>query len=246
MNRIMRPLSAPVETTWREVIDGLVPLQTQLIGYYESLGYRNLAGSGLIEDVRALTLTTCKDDIANSIAFLNILMHFGEHPEQEQAFRILTGAADTRLSMQKVLERMGEHLKRSMVTMIQFRLDNMVKNVLASMNKGVHNKGAMSYTSNIDALLQSLQLPDTDRKNQILRILQYMRNTYHNDGTHLFGKPINVQIENYSFIFDKNYSIDCASWAHVTIAMKATFEVLADILNSTQVRALAWPAPVHL
>jgi len=83
-----------------------VPLQTQLIGYYESLGYRNLAVSGLIEDVRALTLVTCKDDIANSIAFLNILMHFGEHPEQEQAFRILTGAADTRLSMQKVLERM--------------------------------------------------------------------------------------------------------------------------------------------
>ncbi len=75
MNRIMRPLSAPVETTWREVIDGLVPLQTQLIGIdYESLGYRNLAGSGLIEDVRALTLTTCKDDIANSIAFLNILI----------------------------------------------------------------------------------------------------------------------------------------------------------------------------
>jgi hypothetical protein len=130
-----------------------------------------------------------------------------------------------------------------MVTMIQFRLDNMVKNVLASMNKG---SVSMSYTSNIDALLQSLQLPDTDRKNQILRILQYMRNTYHNDGTHLFGMPINVQIENYSFIFDKNYSIDCESWAHVTIAMKATFEVLGDILNSTQVRALAWPVPVHL
>jgi len=161
-----------------------VPLQTQLIGYYESLGYRNLAVSGLIEDVRALTLVTCKDDIANSIAFLNILMHFGEHPEQEQAFRILTGAADTRLSMQKVLERMGEHLKRSMVTMIQFRLDNMVKNVLASINKG---SVRTSYTSNIDTLFQSLQLPDTERKKQILRSLQYMRNTYHNNGTHRFG-----------------------------------------------------------
>lgn len=239
----MRSLSPPVETTWREVIDGLVPLQTQLIGYYESLGYRNLAGSGLIEDVRALTLVTCKDDIANSIAFLNILMHFGEHPEQEQAFRIMTGAADTRLRMQKVLERMGEHLKRSLVTMIQFRLDNMVKNVLASINKG---SVSTSYTSNIDTLLQSLQLPDTERKKQILRILQYMRNTYHNNGTHLLGKPINVQIENHSFIFDKNCSIDCASWAHLTIAMKATFEVLGDILNSTQVKALGWPVPVHI
>ena len=144
--------------------------------------------------------------------------------------------------MQKVLERMGEHLKRSMVTMIQFRLDNMVKNVLASMN---NRSVTISYTSNID-ILQSLQLPDTDRKNQILRILQYMRNTYHNNGTHLFGKPLNLQIENYSFIFDKNCSIDCASWAHVTTALKATFEVLGEILNSTQVRALAWPVPVHV
>jgi hypothetical protein len=73
---IMRPLSAPVETTWREIIDRIVPLQSQLIGYYESLGYQKLSGSGLIEDVRALTLASCKDDIANSIAFLNILMHF--------------------------------------------------------------------------------------------------------------------------------------------------------------------------
>lgn len=120
---------------------------------------------------------------------------------------------------------MGEHLKRSMVTMIQFRLDNMVKNVLASMN---NRSVTISYTSNIDALLQSLQLPDTDRKNQILRILQYMRNTYHNNGTHLFGKLLNLQIENYSFIFDKNCSIDCASWAHVTTALKATFEVLGE------------------
>jgi hypothetical protein len=201
----MRPLSALVKTTWREVINGLVPLQTQLIGYYKSLGYQNLAGSGLIEDVRALTLATCKDDIANTIAFLNVLMHFGEHPEDEQTFRILTGAADTGLSMQKAMERMGEHLKRSMVTMIQFRLDNMVRNVLDSMKKGLAGK---SYTNNIDTLLRSLQLPDSDRKNQILRILQYMRNTYHNNGTHLLGKPINVQIENYSFIFDKNSSID--------------------------------------
>src|SRR5437899_5176093 len=109
-------------------------------------------------------------------------MHFGEHPQQEQAFRILTWAADIRLSMQKVLERMGEHLKRSMVTMIQFRLDNMVKNVLGLVNKGSVSR---SYTSNIDVLLQSLQLPDTERKKQILRILQYLRNTYHNNGTHL-------------------------------------------------------------
>jgi hypothetical protein len=239
----MRPLSAPVKTTWREVINGLVPLQTQLIGYYKSLGYQNLAGSGLIEDVRALTLATCKDDIANTIAFLNVLMHFGEHPEDEQTFRILTGAADTGLSMQKAMERMGEHLKRSMVTMIQFRLDNMVRNVLDSMKKGLAGK---SYTNNIDTLLRFLQLPDSDRKNQILRVLQYMRNTYHNNGTHLLGKPINVQIENYSFIFDKNSSIDCASWAHVMVAMKATFEVVGEILNSAQVRALAWPVPVHL
>jgi hypothetical protein len=153
----------------------------------------------------------------------------------------LVGAPDTRISMQKVLERMGEHLKRSMVTMIQFRLDNMVKNV-ASMNRVPVNT---SYTNNVDALLRYLKLPDTDRKNQILRVLQYIRNTYHNNGTHLMGRPINVQLENYSFIFDKNCSIDCASWGHLTVAMKATFEVVWDILSSAQVKALAWPVPVH-
>jgi len=79
-----------------------------------------------------------------------------------------------------------------------------------------------------------------------LRVLQYMRNTFHNNGTHIAGKPINLQIENYSFIFDKNCSIDCASWAHVTVAMKATFEVVAEILNSVPVKALAWPVPIHI
>jgi hypothetical protein len=156
---------------------------------------------------------------------------------------MLAGVPDKRISMQKILERMGEHLKRSMVTAIQFRLDNMVKNILASMNKGSVPTG---YTRNIDTLLQRLSLPDTDRKNQILRILQYLRNTHHNNGTHLMGKPINVQVENYSFIFDKNCPIECASWAHLTIAMKATFEVVADILDSAPVKALPWPVPVHI
>jgi hypothetical protein len=239
----VRPLSPPIDTTWRDVINGIVPLQEQLIGYYESLGYSNLVGRGVIEDVRALTLVTCKDDVINSVAFLNILMHFGEHPEQEQAFRMLVGAPDTRITEKKILERMGEHLKRSLVTTIQFRLDNMVKNILRTMSRGSVGLG---YATNIDALLSFFQLPDTNRKNQILRVLQYMRNTYHNNGTHIAGKPINLQIENYSFIFDKNCSIDCASWAHVTVAMKATFEVVFEILNSRQVKALPWPVPIHL
>lgn len=237
----MRPLSAPVETTWKDVLEGLVPIQAQLIGYYEKLGYHNLAGSGLIEDVRALTLATCKDDIGNSIAFLNVLRHFGEHPEQEETFRILVGAPDRRRSMQKLLQGMGEHIKRSLVTMIQFRLDNMVKNVLGSLSGSV----SASYTRNIDTLLSTLQLPETDRKNQILRILQYTRNTYHNNGTHLMGKPINVHIENHTFIFDKGSPIDCASWGHLTVAMKATLEIVEKILDSPPVKALPWPVPVH-
>jgi hypothetical protein len=63
---------------------------------------------------------------------------------------------------------------------------------------------------------------------------------FHNNGTHLVGKPLNVQIENYSFVFDKNCPVDCASWAHLTVAMKVTFEVVRDILNFPPVRALAW------
>jgi hypothetical protein len=240
-SKIVRPLSPPVETTWREVVNRITPLQSQLIGYYDSLGYAKLAGKGLIEDVRAFTLVTCKEDIINSIAFLNILMHFGERPEQEQAFRILTGALDTSRSELRILERMGEHLKRSLVTLIQFRLDNMVRNILTTLNRAVSN----SYVINVDALLTFLQLADMNRKAEILRVLQYVRNTYHNNGTHLL-KPLNIQIENYSFIFVKNCPIDCASWAHVTIAMKATFEVVADILNSAPVKALPWPVPVHV
>jgi hypothetical protein len=241
-NKTVRPLSPPVETTWREVVNRIIPLQAQLIGYYDSLGYAKLAGKGVIEDVRAFTLVTCKEDIINSISLLNILMHFGEHPEEEQSFRTLAGALDTSRSELRILERLGEHLKRSLVTMIQFRLDNMVRNILTSLNKAVSN----SYVINVDALLTFLQLADMTRKGEILRVLQYVRNMYHNNGTHLFGKPLNIQIENYSFIFDKNCPIDCASWVHVTIAMKATFEVVADILNSAPVKALPWPVPIHV
>lgn len=243
MNTIVRPLSPPVETTWRDVVNRIVPLQAQLIGYYDSLGYANLAGKGIIEDVRAFTLISCKNDIVNTLAFLNILMYFGEHPEQEQTFRILAGAPDTRIGEKQILERMGVHLKHSMVTMIQFRLDNMVRNILSIINKSSVRRG---YADNIDALLPFLKLSDMNRKNQILRVLQYMRNTFHNNGTHIAGMPINLQIENYSFIFDKNCSIDCASWAHVTVAMKATFEVVAEILNSVPVKAIPWPVPIHI
>lgn len=240
---IMRPLPSPVLTTWREVVNGLVPIQGEIIGYYNKLGYPTLVGGGLIEDVRALTLASCKDDIANSVAFLNVILHFGEHPEQEQPFRLLVGAPDTRLSMQKILERMSEYIKRSLVTMIQFRLDNMIKNILASMQKGAVGT---SYTSNIDILLPKLHLPNLERKNQILRILQYMRNTYHNNGTHLLGRPINVHLDKYAYIFDKNQPIDCASWGHVTVAIRATFEVVDEILSSAPVKGLAWPVPVHV
>ena len=242
MNKIMRPLSAPVKTTWRDVVNRIVPLYDQLTGYYNSLGYVKLAGTGLVEDVRASTLINCKGDILNTIAFLKILMHFGEHPEQEETFRILTDVPD-KIIVEKQLQQMGQHLKSSLVTMIQFRLDNMVRNILNSIKKG---SARPSYASNIDVLLPLLQLSDTDRKNQILRVLQYMRNTYHNNGTHKVGKAINVHIENLTFIFDMNCPIDCASWTHVIIAMKATFEVIFEILNCARVKALPWPVPIHI
>jgi hypothetical protein len=238
----VRPLSAPVLTTWRDVVNGIEPLEGQLIGYYNSLGYMNLAGTGLVEDVRASTLLNCMGDIVNTVAFLKILRHFAEHPDQEEAFRILTGFPD-KIIVNKQLPKMGDHLKHSLVTMIQFRLDNMVRNILSTIKKA---SARPSYASNIDALLPLLQLSDMDRKNQILRVLQYMRNTYHNNGTHKVGKAINIQIENLTFIFDMNCPIDCASWTHVTIAMKATFEVIFEILNSGRVKALPWPVPIHI
>jgi hypothetical protein len=58
--RFKIPSDHPLETTWREIIDGIVPIQAQLIRYYKSLGYHNLAGCGLIEDVRALLLLALK------------------------------------------------------------------------------------------------------------------------------------------------------------------------------------------
>jgi len=39
---------------------------------------------------------------------------------------------------------------------------------------------------------------------------------------------------------------DASSWAHVTVAMKATFEVIFEILNCARVKALPWPVPIHI
>ena len=225
----------PVKS-YREIATRLVPIQAHIQLIYENLGYPQDPNPIRLMDARSATLSILLSETAMNVMILNILASVNEGLVSEETFRSMIGHQDRSVSLAYIANQLSHYHRLSWVTMIQFRIENMLANILVVLGKKV----TRSYHSNVKALLDLLHLENKERKLDILNVLQNIRNCLHNNGVHN-NKSTSIIIDDTPFVFEKGRQVNCAGWEHIIIAFEASLIVLEKILNAPQVKAISEP-----
>jgi hypothetical protein len=112
----------------------------------------------------------------------------------------------------------------------------MITNILARM-KGV--EVPRQYGQKMSILLKELS-SDSDRNVKTLNILQFIRNSLHNNGIHNLA-PMTITIDDCSFSFETGVKVSCAGWRHIVLAIEAVLCIVEKILSSPKVKEISAP-----
>jgi hypothetical protein len=220
--------------SYREISTRFVPIQAQIKMIYENLGYPESDKNIELDDVRPATLTILLSETALNVMILNVLASRAEGTIPDDTFRSIIGIHDPTISTGYIANKMASYLRLAMVTMIQFRIENMITNILAVLDK---TKVTRSYHINAKTLLDLLNLEDKERHLQKLSVLQNIRNCLHSNGIHN-NKNMSIMIDDVPFVFEKGKMVNCSGWEHIIIAFEVTLIVIDKILNAPAVKAV--------
>lgn len=223
--------------SYRQIATRLVPVQAHIRLIYDNLGYPAEDNPSRFMDVRSDTLSTLLSETAMNVMILNILASVEEGTVDPHLFRRMIGHQDTAVSVGHITRRLSHYHRLLWVTMIQFRIENMLVNILAVLDK---NKVNRSYHSNAKTLLELLALPDKERNLDKLMVLQNIRNSLHSNGIHN-NKTMSITLDGMSFVFEKGKGVSCAGWNHIITAFEAVLIVIGKILSAPQVKSISEP-----
>ena len=133
---------------------------------------------------------------------------------------------------------MLDYLRNTLTTKVHFKIENLFSNILTALRqpppKGFWNiSNAMLYQAGIST--------DGSDKNT-LTVLANLRNSYHANGMH---NKSNLSADSYGirFEFCQGKRVECASWKHIVMAIRANVSVLDAILFSGTVSNLRGEIP---
>lgn len=224
-------------TTAAEITRGLERLQEQLAIMIQALGSNHVEEDGNFKDVRIITLKECKHDISTTIVLLNVFNAKATGYMSEPVWLEVFGIRLKDTPLSQIESRIVHYLKLSLVTMYQFRMENMITNILANFNKEKATKG---YHTKVEALLDKLQLKDKETKLRKLNVLAFIRNSLHSGGiVNKYG--LDVTIDGCRFSFEKGKKVKQAGWGHIFLAIESSLVIVNEILQTKDVQDIPEP-----
>jgi hypothetical protein len=194
------------------------------------------------QDARQLALEGMQCDIAACGNWIRALMSlkglsqekYGNNWDEE--YRKLLG---TGLSSEQIEDLMLNYLRNTITTKVHVTIENLFSNILKVLaatpaGRGFwHIKNAMLEQAGI-----ALEGPEDD----ILMVLAELRNSYHNNGMSE-GSPLSCVVGGLTFEFSEGQPVQCASWDHIVVIMRAVIGVLEAILFSERVSDIRGEIP---
>ena len=127
---------------------------------------------------------------------------------------------------------MFNHLRLGFMTLAHFKLDNLFHNLLKHLNSLPSKKGYWNLT---DKILEMCSISKTGREKDILTAFANLRNSLHGNGIHRTD-GLKLKVDKKEFNFIKDSRVECVSWEHIVILLKANVEILEKIIQSDKVR----------
>lgn len=127
---------------------------------------------------------------------------------------------------------MFDHLRLGFMTLIHFKIDNLFHNILNHLNALPNNTGYWYLT---DEILSQCSFSKKGVEKDILTAFANLRNSLHGNGIHT-KRDLKLKIDQKEFNFIKDSRVECASWEHIVVLLKANVEILEKIIQSDKVK----------
>lgn len=126
---------------------------------------------------------------------------------------------------------MFDHLRLGFMTLIHFKIDNLFHNILKHLNALPHRTGYCYLT---DEIIDKCLISKVGTEKNILTAFANLRNSLHGNGIHRTNN-LTLTIDQMEFKFIKGLCVECASWEHIVVLLKANVDILEKVLLSNKV-----------
>lgn len=126
---------------------------------------------------------------------------------------------------------MFDHLRLGFMTLTHFKIDNLFHNILKHLNALPRKTGYWNLT---DEILDQCSISKTGTEKNILTAFANLRNSLHGNGVHRTS-DLELKIDQIEFKFVKNSRVECASWEHIVVLLKANVDILEKVLLSAKI-----------
>lgn len=126
---------------------------------------------------------------------------------------------------------MFDHLRLGFMTLMHFKIDNLFHNILKHLNALPYKTGYWNLT---DAILEKCSISKVGTEKNILTAFANLRNSLHGNGIHRTSN-LTLTIDQMEFKFIKDSRVECASWEHIVVLLKANVDILEKVLLSNEV-----------
>lgn len=154
-------------STYNHLLDAMKSLVNKIHQISNKLTFNEL-------DARQVALGGMKKIIAGYAIGLNALIHDRNIEQVAESVRI------TNLSDDEARKTMEDAWRHGMVTLIHFKIDSLLYNLLVSLGK----VPPRSFKRELEMLLKEVNIKRIVQASHTLLVLSHIRNSFHNNGIH--------------------------------------------------------------
>jgi hypothetical protein len=128
-------------------------------------------------------------------------------------------------------EIMFSHLRLGFMTLVHFKIDNLIHNILKDMNSLPSRPGYWNLT---DKILEVCSIAKRGIEKDRLSAFANLRNSLHGNGIHR-TPTLCIEVNTTKFDFIKDSRVECAGWEHIVTLLDSNIDILKRILLSSVV-----------
>lgn len=87
--------------------------------------------------------------------------------------------------------------------------------------------------------MANVSIADKQKSLDVLMTSAYMRNLFHNNGTHKSKYPFSTKLDGLSYDFETGKQAKCISWEHICTALEKGLDAVDEIFAAPEVTGLA-------
>jgi hypothetical protein len=201
-----------------------------------SIKEKHTPGKSPVPDARRMGLMNCYQFITSNLFIMNFVTKVAHGQISGDEFRRIVNLESGDIG--KALSDIFTTAKMNLLPLVQFQIENMLRNILVHIDPTTNLKG---YYKICKTLLDRVSISNKADKLVSLQIPAYIRNSLHSNGVHEneFHSPsVSYFIQGVEFKFEHEKNINCAGTGHIYLALDNAFDVVDEMLGTSEIKLI--------